>query len=103
MTEDPSSTEMAAVTPPIEVVTLGECLVSFVAAATGPLAEVGTFHRYVAGAEANVAVGLARLGHPSAFIGRVGDDSFGTTIVRRLRGTGSTSGGCGPRRRRGPA
>ena len=73
---------------PVEVVTLGECLVSFVAAATGPLAEVGAFHRYVAGAEANVAVGLARLGHPSAFIGRVGADSFGTTIVRRLRGDG---------------
>ncbi len=72
----------------IEVVTLGECLVSFVAREPGPLAEIAEFRRYVAGAEANVAVGLARLGHRSAFIGRVGDDSFGTTIVRRLRGDG---------------
>ena len=72
----------------VEVVTLGECLVSFVAAEPGPLAEVSTYRRYVAGADANVAVGLARLGHTSAFIGRVGDDSFGTTIVRRLRGDG---------------
>ena len=36
-----------------------------------------TFERFVAGAEANVAVGLARLGHEVAFIGRVG--------ARRLR------------------
>jgi 2-dehydro-3-deoxygluconokinase len=72
----------------IEVVTLGECLVSFVASEQGPLAEVGSYRRHVAGAEANVAVGLARLGHRAAFIGRVGDDGFGTAIVRRLRGDG---------------
>jgi 2-dehydro-3-deoxygluconokinase len=76
------------VTETIEVVTLGECLVSFVAREQGPLAEVADFRRYVAGAEANVAVGLARLGHRAAFIGRIGDDSFGTAIVRRLRGDG---------------
>ena len=72
----------------IEVVTLGECLVALVASEAGPLAEAATFRRHVAGAEANVAVGLARLGHRAAFIGRVGDDGFGTAIVRRLRGDG---------------
>jgi 2-dehydro-3-deoxygluconokinase len=71
-----------------EVVTLGECLASLVAAEVGPLAEATTFRRHVAGAEANVAVGLVRLGHPVAFIGRVGDDGFGTAILRRLRGEG---------------
>ena len=71
-----------------EVVTLGECLVSLVAREVGPLAEATTFHRHVAGAEANVAVGLVRLGHPVAYIGRVGDDGFGTAILRRLRGEG---------------
>jgi 2-dehydro-3-deoxygluconokinase len=71
-----------------EVVTLGECLVSFVAATPGPLAEATRFERHVAGAEANVAVGLARLGHSVAYIGRVGADGFGTAIVRRLRGEG---------------
>ena len=45
--------------------------------------------RYVAGAEANVAVGLARLGHGVvAYIGNVGSDGFGTAIVRALRGEG---------------
>jgi 2-dehydro-3-deoxygluconokinase len=71
-----------------EVVTLGECLAAFVATTPGPLAEAVRFERHVAGAEANVAVGLARLGHGAAYIGRVGADGLGTAIVRRLRGEG---------------
>ena len=71
-----------------DVLTLGECLVALVATSLGPLAEANTFERHVAGAEANVAVGLARLGHRPAFIGRVGADGFGSAIVRRLRGEG---------------
>ncbi len=73
---------------PPEVVTLGECLVSFVAAEAAPLAGAGAFRAYPAGAEANVAVGLARLGRRVAFIGRVGDDGLGTRIERALRGEG---------------
>ena len=69
-----------------EVVTLGECLAAFVATDPGPLAESRGFIRHVAGAEANVAVGLARLGHAVAYLGRVGGDGFGTAIVRALRG-----------------
>jgi 2-dehydro-3-deoxygluconokinase len=72
----------------VEVVTLGECLAALVAAAPGSLAETAVFERHVAGAEANLAVGLARLGHRVAFVGRVGADGFGTAIVRRLRGEG---------------
>ena len=71
-----------------EVVTLGECLIAFVATTPGPLAEATTFDRFVAGAEANVAVGLARLGHPVSYIGRVGADGFGDAIRRRLLGEG---------------
>jgi 2-dehydro-3-deoxygluconokinase len=71
-----------------DVVTLGECLASFVATTPGPLAEAIGFERHVAGAEANVAVGLARLGHTVTYIGRVGADGFGTAIARRLRGEG---------------
>jgi 2-dehydro-3-deoxygluconokinase len=74
--------------PRAEVVTLGECLAAFVATTPGPLAEASTFDRHIAGAEANVAVGLTRLGHTVTFVGRVGDDGFGTAIVRGLRGEG---------------
>jgi 2-dehydro-3-deoxygluconokinase len=72
----------------VEVVTLGEPLVALVASQRGPLAEAATFERFVDGAEANVAVGLARLQHEVSFIGRVGNDGFGTAILRQLRGEG---------------
>jgi 2-dehydro-3-deoxygluconokinase len=71
-----------------DVVTLGECLVSLVATRPGPLAEAAGFDRFVAGAEANVAVGLARLGCDAAYVGRVGNDGFGEAIRRHLRGEG---------------
>ena len=86
----------------IEVVTLGECLISLIAAQPGSLAEAALFERQIAGAEANVAVGLARLGHSVVYIGRVGGDGFGATIVRRLRGEGvdEAAASCSCRRRR---
>jgi 2-dehydro-3-deoxygluconokinase len=71
-----------------EVVTLGECLVTLVAGRPGPLADATTFERFVAGAEANVAVGLVRLGHAVTYIGRVGNDAFGEAVRRQLRGEG---------------
>ena len=72
----------------VEVVTIGECLVALMADSVGSLAEVARFERHVVGAEANMAVGLARLGHSVGYIGRVGSDGFGTAILRRLRGEG---------------
>jgi 2-dehydro-3-deoxygluconokinase len=42
----------------------------------------------VAGAESNVAIGLARLGHHVAWAGRVGDDEPGRLVLRTLRGEG---------------
>jgi 2-dehydro-3-deoxygluconokinase len=79
--------DVAAVPTP-EVVTLGECMASFVALERGPMAEATRYLRTIAGAEANLAVGLARLGRRVAYIGRVGADGLGTAIVRGLRGEG---------------
>lgn len=70
------------------LVTLGEALVAFVANESGSLADAVTFRSHVVGAELNTAIGVARLGAPAAFIGRVGDDGFGTAILRRLRAEG---------------
>jgi len=71
-----------------EVIAVGEPLIALLAAGPAPLADVEAFSRHVAGAEANMAVGLARLGHRALYVGRVGDDGFGRAIVRRLRGEG---------------
>jgi 2-dehydro-3-deoxygluconokinase len=69
-----------------EVIAVGEPLIALLAVGSAPLADVESFSRHVAGAEANVAVGLARLGHRTLFVGRVGADGFGRAIIRRLRG-----------------
>jgi 2-dehydro-3-deoxygluconokinase len=63
-------------------------MVLFVADQPGPLREASVFHRHIAGAEANVAVGLARLGESAGYITRLGDDEFGQAIAFRLRGEG---------------
>src|SRR6476661_7735188 len=43
---------------------------------------------HLAGAEANVAAGLAALGVPAAWVGRLGDDEFGTLIRTELQARG---------------
>jgi 2-dehydro-3-deoxygluconokinase len=70
------------------VVTLGECMVLFLAEQAGPLREAVTFRKHIGGAEANVAVGVCRLGHSAGWISRVGDDELGRAIVFRLQGEG---------------
>jgi 2-dehydro-3-deoxygluconokinase len=68
----------------LDVVTFGEAMAMFVAAAPGDLAEVERFTRRMAGAETNVAVGLARLGLSVGWVSRLGDDSFGRFIRATL-------------------
>ena len=68
---------------PLDVVTLGETMVSL---RTGtPLRLGGTMTMTMAGAESNVAIGLARLGHRVRWGGRVGTDEVGAFILRTLR------------------
>lgn len=72
----------------MDLVTLGEALVCLIGRETGPLETVRTFDRSVGGAEANTAVGLARLGLRTSWLSRVGDDGFGRVIVQQLREEG---------------
>ncbi|GAA1391234.1 sugar kinase [Kitasatospora putterlickiae] len=68
---------------PPEVVTIGETMAAL--RATGPIRLGAPMRLSVAGAEANVAIGLARLGHRVGWVGRVGDDEFGALVLRTLR------------------
>jgi 2-dehydro-3-deoxygluconokinase len=68
---------------PAEVVTFGETMAAM--RSGGPLRLGGTLSLSVAGAESNVAIGLARLGHSVAWAGRVGDDELGALVLRTLR------------------
>jgi 2-dehydro-3-deoxygluconokinase len=69
----------------IDVYTMGEALGIF---ACDRILHEGTARLDIGGAEMNVAVGLARLGHHAAWLGRVGDDELGARILRNLRAEG---------------
>ncbi|KUL50470.1 carbohydrate kinase [Streptomyces violaceusniger] len=72
----------------IDVVCLGESMVTFVPSRPGRLADVPSFARGIGGAESNVACGLARAGHRARWISRVGTDGFGEHLVREIAATG---------------
>lgn len=57
---------------------IGEALVDVVQRSSGIEAHVG-------GSPLNVAVGLARLGHPVQFVGRYGRDAYGESVAAHLR------------------
>ncbi|MFJ6048918.1 sugar kinase [Streptomyces sp. NPDC092307] len=68
------------------LVTLGEAMAVLAADRPGPLASGSSLRLGFAGAEATVAIGVSRLGHPASWTGRVGADSAGTMIIDTLRG-----------------
>lgn len=69
---------------PLDVVTCGEALAVFAAAEPGPLAAAQHFVKRAAGAELNVATGLARLGLKVGWLSRVGRDSLGRFVLDTL-------------------
>jgi 2-dehydro-3-deoxygluconokinase len=71
-----------------DVVTIGEAMALLIARQPGPLDQVGEFERATAGAELNVAVGLARLGFKVGYISRVGDDSLGRNLLAFMAAEG---------------
>lgn len=71
-----------------EILAFGEAMTLFIAEAAGELAEVERFQRRIAGADTNVAIGLARLGFHVGWLSRVGDDAFGHYIRRTLEAEG---------------
>jgi 2-dehydro-3-deoxygluconokinase len=76
----------AAGLPAVDLLTFGESMVSLRSA--GPLSAGGGLSMHVAGAESNVAVGVARLGHRVGWAGVVGADPHGQFILRQLRSEG---------------
>lgn len=58
---------------------IGETLIDEVVSDTAPM------RAHVGGSPMNVAVGLARLGAPTQFVGRLGDDPYGEMIQDHLR------------------
>lgn len=70
----------------VDVLTTGEALAALRSA--GPVRLAHQLGLSVAGAELNVAIGLSRLGHAARWCGVLGEDQFGSLILRTLRAEG---------------
>ncbi len=71
----------------VDVATLGEALIGLDSGGVR-IESARALAKSVGGAESNTAIGLSRLGHHTAFMGRIGDDPFGREVERTLRGEG---------------
>ncbi|MEU6879763.1 sugar kinase [Streptomyces sp. NPDC046712] len=73
---------------PVDVVCLGESMVTFLPSRPGRLADVPSFTRTIGGAESNVACALAAAGHRTKWVSRVGHDGFGDHLVATIAAHG---------------
>ncbi|GJF19244.1 MULTISPECIES: sugar kinase [Streptomyces] len=68
----------------VDVVALGESMVTFLPSRPGRLADVPSFDRAIGGAESNVACVLAAAGHTVRWVSAVGADGFGDHLVEAI-------------------
>ncbi|MER6077932.1 sugar kinase [Streptomyces sp. NPDC001833] len=72
----------------VDVVALGESMVTFLPTRPGRLADVPSFDRAIGGAESNVACALAAAGHAVRWVSRVGADGFGAHLLETVASYG---------------
>ncbi|GAB3473842.1 sugar kinase [Nocardiopsis coralliicola] len=71
-----------------EATCVGETMLLLTPPDATPLDHADALGTGIAGAESNVACGLAALGHRAAWVSRVGDDPFGRMVTRTLHERG---------------
>ncbi|MFG2757510.1 sugar kinase [Streptomyces wuyuanensis] len=76
----------------VDVVCLGESMVTFLPSRPGRLADVPSFARAIGGAESNVACALAAAGHSVKWVSRVGADGFGDHLIAAVAAYGVDTG-----------
>lgn len=76
----------------VDVVCLGESMVTFLPSRPGRLADVPSFARAIGGAESNVACALAGAGHSVRWVSRVGADGFGDHLIAAVAAYGVDTG-----------
>ncbi|GIO24873.1 sugar kinase [Oceanobacillus sp. J11TS1] len=72
----------------MDVLSIGETMVLFSPKTSGQLRYANDFSAKIAGAETNTLIGLAKLGHQTSWISKVGNDELGAKIVSAVRGEG---------------
>ena len=71
-----------------DLFTFGEVMALFLASDTDSVLSAKDFSREVAGAEANVAVGVTRLGLSVCYLSKVGNDELGDAVLASLNSEG---------------
>lgn len=71
-----------------DAVLFGEMMQMMVADCPGPLESIATFHKRTAGAETNVAIGLARAGLRVGWASRLGTDSMARYLLGEMQREG---------------
>ncbi len=79
---------MSDVPAAFDVALFGEAMLLLVADRPGPIEDATSFHKRTAGAETNVAIGLARLGLKVGWASRLGTDSMGRALLATMRAEG---------------
>jgi 2-dehydro-3-deoxygluconokinase len=77
---------------PPRIVTAGETMALVLPTAPGRLRHASSLSLSIAGAESNVAIGLARLGIAASWVSAVGDDELGELVLARVRAEGVETG-----------
>ena len=75
-----------------EVITIGETMAALTPEQAGALRYVRDYQMRIAGAESNVAVGLAKLGIETAWVSRLGEDELGQLVRNQIRSEGVDCG-----------
>jgi dehydrogluconokinase len=75
-------------TPALDVATFGEAMMLLVADRPGPIEQAECFYKRTAGAETNVAIGLARLGLKVGWASRLGADSMARYLLAEMQREG---------------
>lgn len=72
-----------------DIVAIGRACIDLNAAEYNrPMEETMTFSKYVGGSPANIAIGSAKLGLKTGFIGKIPDDQHGRFIVSYMKEKG---------------
>lgn len=72
----------------MDVVSIGEAMVLFTPDTQGQMRYARNFSSKMAGAETNTLIGLAKLGHKTGWISRIGKDEFGSYVLSAVMGEG---------------
>lgn len=71
-----------------EIITIGETMAVFAPKSPGYLRYVHDYELKIAGAESNLAIGAAKLGHSAGWVSSLGQDEFGTFVCNSIRAEG---------------